>query len=795
MSSSGSQVTLENEPDRVRHRWSAALVLALLSLLYTALTLFYTWPLALHLDDRLANDAGDPALVAWFLWWNSTTLPLSETWWNGLGFWPTSGTMGFSEHLLGFAWLTSPIMWLGGSPALAYNVAFLSSFALSAWATHLLVWRLTDRHDAGLVAGVAFGFATIRAGHLAHLQVLMTAWMPLALLGLHEFWRTRRPRWLALFAVGWLLQALTNNYYALFFSVLVTLWLAWFGLRRQTRGRFLAAAGASILAAAMLLPVVSGYTRVREEHGLQRGIDEAAIFSADLAAFVNAPQGLWLWGWLRTEDRGERELFGGVTALVLLGVLAWRRGWFAKSWAPAAAEAPPRWRRLTRRTLAIVGVVIIAFGIAIAIDGRDRHLVAGIEISTRHPDKPLMVGVLLLAVAAALSTRARRLIAGREPLAFYVIAWAVCLVLSTGPELRLFDTRLLYRTPYGLLFEFVPGFDGVRAPARFAMVATLCLSVAAGLAFAQLTRRGRRSAQIAALVSALAFVAEGSVRSLPLAPLPAPAPPIANGDDIILELPITDAFGEAAALYRSTGHGRRMVNGYSGHEPLFHRALRDGLDLDDVSALVELTTLTPITVLIEPHRDPDGRWRRLAEAAGARVASTTPSFVVLHADRRGPVTPPPPIAGSPLAIAAVETNVYPDFARAAVDGSSNTAWGTDEAQKAGDWLTVDLGRVAAISGVEIDQGRWTADVPRRLEVAVSEHGQDWRPVWSGATAVQTMRAALIDPRRVRLALPCGGNIGRYVRVRQTASGGTTPWTVAEVRVLGAPASAAALTAP
>ncbi len=47
----------------------ASVALGAAFLAYTGLTLVHTWPLARHLRDRLPNDAGDPALVAWILWW------------------------------------------------------------------------------------------------------------------------------------------------------------------------------------------------------------------------------------------------------------------------------------------------------------------------------------------------------------------------------------------------------------------------------------------------------------------------------------------------------------------------------------------------------------------------------------------------------------------------------------------------------------------------------------------------------------------------------------------------------
>ncbi len=47
-----------------------------------------------------------------------------------------------------------------------------------------------------------------------------------ALLALHQFVRHRTRGWL--FGIAWLLQALTNGYYLLFFPVLIALWLLWF---------------------------------------------------------------------------------------------------------------------------------------------------------------------------------------------------------------------------------------------------------------------------------------------------------------------------------------------------------------------------------------------------------------------------------------------------------------------------------------------------------------------------------------------------------------------------------------
>ena len=57
--------------------------------------------------------------------------------------------------------------------------------------------------------------------------------MPLALTALHLYFADRRPRWLILFGVSWLMQALACGYYLFYLSTLIALWLIWFAVGRE----------------------------------------------------------------------------------------------------------------------------------------------------------------------------------------------------------------------------------------------------------------------------------------------------------------------------------------------------------------------------------------------------------------------------------------------------------------------------------------------------------------------------------------------------------------------------------
>ena len=98
----------------------------LVFLIYCGITIALTYPLILQMGSVLPNDAGDPALNTWILWWNTQAVPFSTAWWNAPAFFPAPGVLSFSENLLGLSLISTPLYWLGAGPQTAYNVVFLA---------------------------------------------------------------------------------------------------------------------------------------------------------------------------------------------------------------------------------------------------------------------------------------------------------------------------------------------------------------------------------------------------------------------------------------------------------------------------------------------------------------------------------------------------------------------------------------------------------------------------------------------------------------------------------------------
>jgi hypothetical protein len=752
--------------------------------LYVLLATVLTWPLVLHLGDRVPNDLGDPLLNAWIVAWNARSIPLTERWWNAPQFFPIEGTMAFSEHLLGLWPLTTPVIKMTRNPLLAYNLAFLLSFPLCALAGHALGWSLTRRHDAALVAGLAFGFAPYRAAQLAHVQVLSAYWMPLAFVGLHEYFRDRRLRWLALFGGAWLMQALTCGYYFFYLSVLVGLWLIWFVADRERWPHVARVLGVWVAAALALAPVFYGYWTYQRAYGFRRWPDEIAAFSADVASVLKAPDNLRFWSWLDVFDRPEAAIFPGLTVIVLIAAglaVAW--------WHPTANELvrrglgdgrPKRLRAVRVLTgLAIVFAVVASTPLLFGAWKLEIGSVRILSVGTPH--KPLSIAFLLLAVAGALHPSIRSAWARRSALVFYVLGAAVMWLLSLGPVPTLMNEPIIYKAPYTWLMA-LPGVEGVRVPARFWMLSVLCLAAAAALAVAQLLARFPRARTVLPLAACAGILVDGWQVPLVLHEPPGRRPNRTNAV-ARLELPINPSH-DLRVLYQSIAHQRPIVNGYSGYFAPHYWVLQYLVEQRDPDVLMRLAELGDLEIIVD-HALDEGEALRdfVAAAPGVEVVfrdELSTSYRLRQVAVKGLRGR---MDGPPLPILALSSALNPHYLARTTDGDLVSRWEAGRGQIAGDALTIDLGQVREVRGIELDIGGYVADFPRGLRIEVSDDGVAWSEAWSGPTGTTALTGALRYPRSVPLVFEIDRR-ARHIRLTQLGSDPVYYWSVAELRVVG-----------
>lgn len=575
-------------------------VVRLLTMLacYTALTVWFTWPLAATSGDRLpctnpSSCTYDTPYSAWAVSWVSRALATAPSTLAGANIYhPARNALFYGPAGFGAVPFAMPVFAATGNAATAINVAFLSCTALTATALHWVAWRWTASTLAGFVAAWTFlvnrwflwGFVAT-APHLAAIQylplIVFLAARPLA-------------GWPA--ALGLLslitLQCLTDPAYAAP-AVLVPLGvLALSRIARPARrpeGWRLVA----VLAAAVVLqvPVLAGWASVRAN---DPDFAEQTVWKLHpllAAEFANVPP---------TD----------------LSRLLWSGG--GATTTPPTATAPP-----------ILG--LIALGALVAVvrrrrgaDGRD------LAAAWRHGAFWTVLGIVI-----SLSPIATMGAAGR-------VVLPQSLLVPTG------------------LYEVIrrPDRLGVAAMIGLCLLAGIAFAeIARALAASRIGARqqGALTIATAALVAALAHRIPPS-GSAPL-PLHYPTRPVAPtsaellralraGDGPLLELPAFDSTKDrpdprrnAEAMYRSTLHWRPLVNGYSSYFPDgFLARMRSTLLLPERSALQAIACETGLqTIVVDVRADAPGRvaWMRARKAPppGLRLVAAIPGVLVFDVTR------------------------------------------------------------------------------------------------------------------------------------------------------------------
>jgi len=545
---------------------------------YLALTLGLTWPLVRGLTRDLPADLGDPLFITWVLAWDATHL--GRGLWHANIFFPHPLALAYSEHFLAQAVQILPVYALTKNPILCYNLVFLSTFVLSGVAMFMLVRELTGSPAGGLVAGLAYAFAPYRFSNLPHLQVLSSAWMPLVFLGLRRFFETGRIRPLAGAGAAWLAQNLSCGYYLFFFSPAMAAYIVW---DITTRGRWsdrqmLLRVGLMATAVLLLtLPFLLPYWQLRQTGLPPRPLDETIRFSADVHAYFTAAPDLWIDGRLMQDwPRSEGLLFPGLTITALACVAV-------------ATSSVARYREPLRamERIAVWGLVVIG-AIVVALTAGWTLRLPGLKITSFA--RVGWTGLTLVCGLLVGSRPARRRFLDwfATPLAFFAVLTVCAIDLSFGPAIHAHGRTIAGWNPYALFYTFVPGFNGLRAAARFGMIVAFALAVLAGFASARLAAsRWRFTVWIAGAL----IVLEACSMPLPinyssadylqpgLAPLPATLETEASrtlyaavarlpDTAAIIELPLGEPAFDIRYMFYSTRHWKRLVNGYSGGQPV-----------------------------------------------------------------------------------------------------------------------------------------------------------------------------------------------------------------------------------
>lgn len=573
---------------------------------YLVLTLVATWPLVLGLGRDVAWDLGDPVLVMWILSWDCEQLlrilggDLSRIamFFDGNIFYPSPLTLAYSDHLFAQAIQIFPVWAATGDPILSYNLLFISTFVLSGLGMYLLMRELTGSATAAFVAGLLFAFAPYRLPQSSHLQVLSSQWMPFVLFGITRYFDTARLRPLAGAAVALILQSLSSGYHLLYFPPFAAAYVLWEVARRhrwRDRRMWLQITAAGVLAAAAVAPFLLPYAAMRSLWNTLRPTAEVSRFSADVYSYATAFSEQRIWGdVLRAFPKPEGDLFPGLVPLLLaLAGIAWhghRRPDDTTSSRPPA----PQWFVWL---LGATAAVHVAAAVAVLVSRRIAWDLGWFELRMSNANQLLVRAAVAAAAMLLVSPRARHWSrAFLRERGFPVAGLLVAAWLSLGPLPLAQGRPVEIAAPYRLLYEHVPGFDGLRVPARFGMIEALMLAMLAGYGAGALSRSRQGQAVIG--VAAVFFFLEAThvpFTTNGIAPVrgfatpearvyrPARAPAVYRemvrqpSGSVLVEFPFGQPDYDLRAMFYSTVHWHALVNGYSGVFPPHYGLLTSAL--------------------------------------------------------------------------------------------------------------------------------------------------------------------------------------------------------------------------
>ena len=560
--------------------------------LFAGITLVMTYPAVLIGDRAIIGDYGDSLFNSWILSWDVHKITSGEllSLFQANIFYPHKNTLAYSEHMLGNVPFVIPVILFTQNPVLAYNVLFLISLTLSGFTMYLLSYYLSGNRSAALVSGLIFAYFPWRFAHLSHVQLQAAQWIPLTFLYLHRFVNEESYKTLFLFTLFFVLEFLSCGYYGLFLSIFVGLFLFLDLItRRPFRISLWAKLGLfALLSGLVILPTYYPYIQVKKEMGFVRSLGEVVYFSADLASFISTTSLNRLWGGVTQSFwRPEGELFLGLTPLFLglVGILVTRR--------KKDRRIKGELERSSKKMKTLSGILNILLGLSgvmiliILLFGGLSTNLWGVKISATSLNRVVWIFLILIGLKSLLSFRRAGGPFAYLPsftypgLGFYFLMLILSFLFCFGPFIHLKGREMFFYSPYLILYQFFPGFDGLRVPSRFIILIACSVSVFAGFGLAWFLARSRVFWQKLLLVLAAVTFIIAEYASFPLFMVPVPTgkevPQVfrwlahQKGDFAILELPLpsepAEVWKEAFRVYYSTYHWKKLVNGYSGYFP------------------------------------------------------------------------------------------------------------------------------------------------------------------------------------------------------------------------------------
>ncbi len=248
--------------------------------LFAVLAVVHTWPLAADLAHWSRVDNGDGALNIWAVGWVGHEIvhnPLHL--FHANIFHPEPLTLAYSEAMVVQGLLAAPVLALGGSPVLAYNLVLLAGFVLTGTAFCWLTFRWTGSWSAGVLAGSLAAFNAHVLVRMTHLQTQHPEFIAVMLFAADRLFTSRRFRDAVMLGAAFALQGLTSIYLLVFSTWAMVFAVLSRGREALAAGMLLRLTAAGGVAVLLMAPYLAAYAGLQQRTGWTRAADEQGAAS------------------------------------------------------------------------------------------------------------------------------------------------------------------------------------------------------------------------------------------------------------------------------------------------------------------------------------------------------------------------------------------------------------------------------------------------------------------------------------------------------------------------------------
>ncbi len=780
-------------------------------------SLFMTFPLILHMSDHIPDNLGDSYYNVWVMSWNKhALLDPAENLLDTNIFYPHKQTLYYADPLILESALNAFLMLGFKNPIFTYNLLFLFTFVLCGMGTYWLTFHLTGSRSAAVFAGLVFSYFPNKLAHLTHLEILFFGWIPLVFLFLHRFFNKPNIGNLLGFCLFFFLQSVSCSYYAVHIALFVVFFVLYFAYKKGwllKREFWVKMSAAVLLLSLFLLPLFYPYIAVRQEMAFSRSLEDAKYYAAEPKDFLSVPPfnrtyrkllgGTTLW---------EKRIFPGLVPLLLTSL------WWLKRRRHRLKTTPKRRPFLLWDVLNVFFIVFISW---LARNAGFNLIIGGQKILSVHNIKnPLIVLGISLVLRIFLGRKALRSqikrifkVSPRQRLGpkpvtdeilsqnFYLFAAVMGFLLAMGPILSVSGQGII-EGPYYFLYFLFPGFDGLRVPPRFIVFVMLGLAVLSAWALADFLRQEASRTRRLLIPSILGILLIVEYVFLPLSLARAQKkeeiPPIYASvqklpeETVMLRFPMpreNQLIFDSETMYYSVYHWIRLVNGYSGYFPPGYMIIREAMeffpsletfnmlaDLDVEYVLVhvggsrpyiskfaiERIRKYPDQAELVDHKENDYLYRLMRREGTNEVKKMFE-----------------PVDNTRHWNADASRNL--ETARLAFDGDLKTGWSSRWYQVEGDFFILDLGKIQAVTNLDLFLGQAPLDFPRGYRLEGSVDGRTWIHLDENPFCFPRLTPANIqDFTNYRVGMSFEKVEVRFLKISLTKTSENHDWSIYEI---------------